>query len=116
MSYLSELRDHPQNRKRAAPPSVESVETPAKGHFDTLDTPPPGPFSISRPFADPRHAASARMQAPATEVARPLRLWVIRHDDGRLVSHSFTPPASERQVRAWYPDSLTIEPEEAPHD
>ncbi len=56
------------------------------------------------------------MQAPATEVARPLRLWVIRHDDGRLVSHSFTPPASERQVRAWYPDSLTIEPEEAPHD
>lgn len=111
MSYLSELRDHAQNRKRATHPSVESVETPEKGYFDTLDTTPPGPFSISRLCADPRHAASARMQAPAPEVAIPIRLWAIRHGDGRLVSHSFTPPATERQVRAWYPDSITIEPE-----
>ena len=51
------------------------------------------------------------MQAPAPEVAIPIRLWLIRHGDGRRVSHSFTPPATERQVRAWYPDSLTVEPE-----
>ena len=110
MSYLAELREHAQNQKRATPPSVESVETPEKGSFDTLDTTPPGPFSISRPFADPRHAASARMQAPAPEVAMPRRLWLLRHADGRLVSHSFCPPASLEEVRAWYPDA-TIEPE-----
>lgn len=51
------------------------------------------------------------MQAPAPEGAIPIRHWVIRHGDGRLVSHSFTPPATESQVRDWYPLALTIEPE-----
>lgn len=111
MSYLAELREHAQNRKRATPPSAKSVKTPEKGYFDTFGTTPPGPFSISRPFADPRHAASARMQAPAPEVDIPRRLWLLRHADGRLVSHSFCPPATEPQVRAWYPEA-TIEPED----
>lgn len=111
MSYLSELRNHAQNRKRATPPSVESVEIPEGGHFDTFDTTHPGPFSISRPFADLRLAALARMEAPAPEVDIPLRIWMIRHGDGGLVSHSFTPPATERQVRAWHPDALAVEPE-----
>ncbi len=111
MSYLAELREHAQNQKRATPPSVESVETPEKGYFDTLDTTPPGPFSFSRPFADPRHAASARMQAPAPEVEVHRRLWLIQHPDGGWVSHSFTPPASLAEVRSWYP-LADIEPEE----
>jgi len=51
------------------------------------------------------------MEAPAPEVDIPLRIWMIRHGDGGLVSHSFTPPATERQVRAWHPDALAVEPE-----
>ncbi len=39
------------------------------------------------------------------------RLWLIHHADGRLISHSFTPPATEAQVRSWYPNALIIEPE-----
>ncbi len=104
MSYLAELREHAQNQKRATPPSVESVETPEKGSFDTLDTTPPGPFSISRPGADPRHAASA----PEVDTRR---LWLIHHPDTGWVSHSFTPPASLAEVRGWYPEA-TIEPED----
>jgi hypothetical protein len=109
MSYLAELREHAQNQKRATPLSVKSVKTPEKGYFDTFGTTPPGPFSISRPFADPRHAASARMQAPAPEVDIPRRLWLLRHADGRLISHSFTPPVSLAEVRAEYPGALILE-------
>ena len=46
----------------------------------------------------------------APEVDTPRRLWLLRHADGRLISHSFCPPASLEEVRAWYPDA-TIEPE-----
>lgn len=44
------------------------------------------------------------------------RLWLIHHADGRLVSHSFTPPASREEVAAWYPLAHSIEPEEVPRE
>lgn len=36
----------------------------------------------------------SRIQAPSndTEQGIPRRLWLVTHADGRLVSHSFTPP------------------------
>ena len=40
------------------------------------------------------------------------RLWLIRHEDGRLISHSFTPPATWREVRGWYPRALSVEVED----
>jgi hypothetical protein len=56
-----------------------------------------------------------QMQAPANDPDQgiPSRLWLIRHADGALVSHSFTPPASREEVAGWYPEALAIEPEEA---
>ena len=43
------------------------------------------------------------------------RLWLIRHEDGRLISHSFTPPATWREVRGWYPRALSVEVEDEGH-
>mgnify|MGYP001768756202 CR=1 FL=1 len=40
------------------------------------------------------------------------RLWLIRHQDGRLISHSFCPPASRDEVSGWYPLALSIDPED----
>lgn len=97
--HLDELRDHVKNRKRPPAPSVKSIKTPKKGTFDTFDTPSLGPFSIFAGFADP--------------LDRPRRLWLIHHPDGRWVSHSFTPGATEQEVRSWYPEALSIEPEES---
>ena len=51
---------------------------------------------------------------PAPEVAH--RLWLIHHPDTGWVSHSFCPPASLEQVRAWYPMALTIAPEVTDED
>ena len=48
----------------------------------------------------------------APEVDTTIRLWLVRHPDGRLVSHSFCPPASEAEVRAWYPQALTTAADE----
>ena len=42
----------------------------------------------------------------------PRRLWLIHQDATGWVSHSFTPPASEAEVAAWYPDA-TLLPENA---
>lgn len=53
-----------------------------------------------------------QMQDPANDPAPPRRLWLIRHQDGRLVSHSFTPPATLAEVRAWYPKTRAIEVED----
>ena len=39
------------------------------------------------------------------------RLWLIRHPDGRLVSHSFEPPVTGTEVEGWYPDARSIEME-----
>ena len=41
---------------------------------------------------------------------RRFRLWLIRHPDGSLASHSFCPPATLPEVRAWYPGAQ-IEPD-----
>jgi len=50
--------------------------------------------------------------APTADTA-PRRLWLVTHLDGRSVSHSFTPGATLTEVRGWYPDALSIEPEDA---
>ncbi len=42
----------------------------------------------------------------------PRRLWLIRHGDGSLWSHSFTPPATLAMVQALHPEALEIEVEE----
>lgn len=49
--------------------------------------------------------------APSRDAATH-RAWLIRHPDGQLFSHTFTPPATLPEVRAWYPGALSIEPEE----
>lgn len=46
---------------------------------------------------------------PAPEVDIPRRLWLLRHADGRLISHSFTPAATEAEVSAWYPNAEILE-------
>lgn len=56
-----------------------------------------------------------QMQAPANDPAPagPSHRWLIRHADGRLISHSYTPhPASREEVSAEYPDAVSIEPED----
>ncbi len=55
--------------------------------------------------ANPRNEKAANSDTES----EPRRLWLIRHDDGRLVSHSFTPPATDAEVRGWYPGALAIE-------
>ena len=50
--------------------------------------------------------------ATETVIARASRLWLIHHADGRMISHSFTPAASRQEVEGWYPDALSIEPED----
>lgn len=40
------------------------------------------------------------------------RLWLIRHADGSLWSHSFTPPATEEEVRRLHPHALELEVDE----
>jgi hypothetical protein len=41
----------------------------------------------------------------------PRRLWLISHAGGEVASHSFTPPATEGEVRRWYPQALKVEME-----
>ncbi len=36
--------------------------------------------------------------------------WLIRHRDGSVASHSFSPPASRAEVESWY-RGATLEPE-----
>ena len=60
-----------------------------------------------------RAAANDTAPVMAPEVDTPHRLWLIRHADGRLISHSFCPPATEAEIRPWYPEA-TIEPEVSP--
>ena len=50
------------------------------------------------------------------EGAEVRRLWLIRHQDGRLISHSFCPPASRDEVSGWYPLALSIDPEDEEDD
>lgn len=49
--------------------------------------------------------------APAKQEPEVHRLWLIRHADGVLFSHSFCPPASLEEVRGWHPDAMSIEVE-----
>ena len=43
--------------------------------------------------------------APTTAPTTARRLWLVRHDDGAWFSHSFTPTATEAEVRDWYPQA-----------
>jgi hypothetical protein len=49
---------------------------------------------------------------PAAPVEPAQRAWLIRHADGSLWSHHFIPPATEREVWAWYPRALAVEGED----
>jgi hypothetical protein len=40
----------------------------------------------------------------------PRHRWLIRHLDGSVASHSFSPPASRAEVASWYPGAV-FEPE-----
>jgi len=94
MRYLARLREAENFSKRPSPPSVKSAKTPPDPTFDTFGTTPPGPFQ----------------KITGSEEVH--RLWLIRHEDGRLISHSFTPPATWREVRGWYPRALSVEVED----
>ncbi|WP_157639725.1 hypothetical protein [Lamprocystis purpurea] len=57
--------------------------------------------------------AKHRLPSPAEPVPEPARqCWLVRHLDGSVAAHSFTPPATFDEVRTWYPDALSIEPEQ----
>lgn len=58
------------------------------------------------------HRDMVRAYRPAlVALLSPKRLWLVRHPDGSVGSHSFCPPATRTEVSAWYPDAI-IEPEE----
>ncbi len=42
----------------------------------------------------------------------PIRAWLIRHANGSLISHHFIPAATESEIRAWYPQAISVEVEE----
>ncbi len=49
------------------------------------------------------------------KVDTPRRRWLLRFPDGRVISTSLTPGATEAEMRAWYPDA-TVTAEEAAHE
>lgn len=65
-----------------------------------------GPAPGVEKWGDAIRAGKADLVAYLT----PWRLWLIRHADGRLISHSFTPAASRQEVEGWYPEALSAEP------
>lgn len=93
MSYLALLREIEKNQKRAWGGGDKSDKTPSPGTFVTFGTPPQGPLS--------------NFAAPAAR-----RRWLIVHPDGALCSHTFTPPATQEEVRRWHPDARDISPDE----
>ena len=50
--------------------------------------------------------SAAATQAPDS----PRHRWLIRHPDGSVASHSFSPPARRAEVASWYPGAV-FEPE-----
>ena len=45
----------------------------------------------------------------------PRRSWLIRHADGAVASHTFSPDATLAQVREWYPGAeIALEAAESP--
>jgi len=85
-----------KNLERPGHPSAKTDNTPRGASFGSFGTTTTGPiqnFTGAEPDSEP------------------CRLWLIRHADGRYVSHSFTPPATLAEVRAWYPDAITTEPD-----
>jgi hypothetical protein len=99
MSYLDRLRETKKNLERPGHPTDKTDNTPHGASFGSFVSTPTGP--------------SQNFSGQETDVA-PGRLWLIRHPDGSVRSHSFTPPASRAEVEAWYPGALA-EPEDDPH-
>ena len=86
--------------------------------LDRLESEVPSVPAVSEPegTAKPLHnqagslgSLSSLREQDKSEVRR---LWLIRHQDGRLISHSFCPPASRDEVSGWYPLALSIDPED----
>jgi hypothetical protein len=79
---------------------------------------PRAAISNSPPVATVATVATVEGGARGEPAPAPLpgtrRLYLIRHADGALASHSFTPGATPAEVRAWYPDATSIEPEDEP--
>jgi hypothetical protein len=74
------------------------------------------PPSLALSESESGEVATATVATVATvpttgEAAGTPRAWLIRHPDGALWSHTFTPPASLSEVRALHPAALGIEPE-----
>ena len=56
---------------------------------------------------------SAPILAPEVEVHR---LWLIHHPDTGWVSHSFTPPCTEAEVRDIYPFAIILPDDDDSHE
>ena len=93
--------------------SESKNEREATATLATLATlPPPKPGHGLSESKNEREATATPATVPTTgEAAGPPRAWLIRHPDGALWSHTFTPPASLSEVRALHPAALGIEPE-----
>ena len=67
----------------------------------------PAPFlHLATTAADSTAALWAGVVVPDA----PQHRWLIRHRDGSVASHSFSPPASRAEVQCWYPGAA-LEPE-----
>ena len=56
------------------------------------------------------HRDMVRAYRPAlVALLSPQRLWLVRHHDGSVVSHTFCPPATRAEVYGWYPGAKIID-------
>lgn len=100
MSYIDRLKT--LNSEKCLPSLLSKLpkggESQPKGAFDSFDS------SLSAHF---------QKIEPLNDEDTPRRIMLIRHADGRVISHSFTPPATRQEVEGWYPEALSVEPYEA---
>lgn len=61
-------------------------------------------FLTPEPFRQ-KGRTIATVATVATVEPAAFRLWHIRHPDGQVSEHSFTPPATRAEVSARYPDA-----------
>lgn len=102
MSILSELIKTPPVGLATAIPATDSMEPAPLLGTDARNRSKNSNCSSSNP-------RNRCIEPPSDE---PRRLWFITHDDGQIISHSCTPPATLSDVRVRYPEALSIEPEE----
>ena len=99
MSYIDRLKT--LNSEKCAPSLLQKVQKGGEGQSE-------GAFYS---FCSTQSAHFQKIE-PSNDEDAPRRLWLIRHADGRCISHSFTPAATESEVRGWYPDAINIELED----